>query len=243
MTRTRLGVALLVAAGVVAFAPRDRITGQSVSGVVALIGSFAPRNDPFQGQFCGGVLVGLEAVATAAHCVANKDPADLAVLVGAGNLCSSGPITGRRIAVRDIAVDPAYDPSTAESDVAILTLAEAAGEPAREIWQQAPVPGRAVSYGWSPTGSSGQACLLHAIAFDIPSQATCPLFFEGSTRRFDAEAMVCAVPIGSVTSCHGDSGGPLIAGLDADQRGTVLAVASWGVGCEGPAVFARLRPQ
>lgn len=213
--------------------------GLPVSGVVAIVGSFAPVHDPFQGQFCAGVVIGSDEVLTAAHCVAAHAPSDLEVLVGGNDLCAGAQIAGRRISVEAIVISSGYDPEAGEADTAVLRLTRAAGEPARTL-EIAISPGRATAYGWAPNGSEASACELHAIELDIPAQDQCPKLLENSTRNFSAETMICAVSVGSSRVCRGDSGGPLVAGDDSNQKGAVIGLVSWGLACTGPAAYARV---
>lgn len=80
------------------------------------------------GQFCGGVAVGPTTVLTAAHCMGEdvlgappEQVSDFRVIAGRTDLLSD---QGMEIAVREVRVNPAYDPQSNAGDFAVLTLAE-----------------------------------------------------------------------------------------------------------------------
>lgn len=76
-----------------------RELGGAVDGMVALINASSPTNDIYNAQFCGGVVVELRLVLTAAHCVATRSAASIDVVIGGDNLCRDRPIDGLRIRV------------------------------------------------------------------------------------------------------------------------------------------------
>ena len=137
--------ATLAVAGPCAGVATARATPRIVGGAGVSITSF-----PFQvalyephagsvaaGFFCGGVVIDATHVATAAHCAIDDAtrrvtaPGDIAVLAGSGHLSGPGesPPPG---AIEDPAaatsLDPRYDPSTNDYDVAVITLS-------RPLWQ------------------------------------------------------------------------------------------------------------
>jgi len=212
-------------------------TGSPVTGVVALVRTTAPQSDPFQGQFCAGILVRVSSVLTAAHCVTSLSPRDVVALVDGDNLCSGAPIEGTFVPVVAVSIDPGYDAAVGVHDLAVLTLAEGARSTPLEIGPGG-APGPATAYGWGRGPGGAPSCTLQRIQLEVPSQAECPSLFKDSSRPFVPDSMICALGDDGGNTCQGDSGGPLIAGID-DSAAKVIGVVSWGLGCTGPGVYAR----
>ncbi|MFG3125172.1 serine protease [Streptomyces sp. NPDC048208] len=201
------------------------------------------------GQFCGGVAIAPTTVLTAAHCVADDvlgtppdRVRDLKVITGRTDLLAND---GQETAVREVKVNPEYDPATNEGDYAVLTLTEpvpqsavvsmaAAGDPAY-------APGtEALVSGWGDTSGGGayptrlRAARVHVLADDLCARA----YPGGRNGAYRAASMLCAgEAAGGPDACQGDSGGPLVAG------GRLIGLVSWGSGCGeagSPGVYTRV---
>jgi secreted trypsin-like serine protease len=235
-----LTLAVVVAAVAGSSAIRGRAaTGEPIPGVVALLAAAVPRDQLYQAQFCAGVQIGGREVLTAAHCVAERNAADLTVLVGGDNLCRGQPIAGRLIAVESVTIDAAYATNTRAFDLAVLVLAESfAGVPRRIA--SAARPGEATAYGWGIGNAGAPTCTLERVRLRIRDQSECLQLFEDSSRRFDPTSMICATQLGDGNTCRGDSGGPLFIGTDADHSAQLAGIVSWGLGCAGPGAYARV---
>lgn len=201
------------------------------------------------GQFCGGVAVGRTTVLTAAHCMGEdvlgappEQVRDFRVIAGRTDLLSE---QGAEIAVREVWVNPGYDPQSNAGDFAVLTLAEAlpqdavvamagAGDPAYEPGTPATV------YGWGDvTGGGDYARSLRAARVHVMSDTDCRKAYPaGVDGTYLADSMLCAgEKRGGRDACQGDSGGPLVA------RGKLIGLVSWGNGCGRagwPGVYARV---
>ncbi|PCG82898.1 serine protease [Streptomyces sp. WZ.A104] len=201
------------------------------------------------GQFCGGVAVAPTKILTVAHCLGDEalgGPAnrvkDLLVISGRERLSDSG---GLETPVRDIWVNPAYDPGSNAGDLAVLTLARAlprssvipmarAGDAAYRAGTAADV------YGWGDTTGSGtySSVLRSARVHVLPDRDCARAYPGGREGTYDASAMLCAgEPVGGRDACQGDSGGPLVA------RGRLVGLVSWGSGCGragSPGVYTRV---
>ncbi|AJE81816.1 serine protease [Streptomyces albus] len=201
------------------------------------------------GQFCGGAVVGTSTVLTAAHCLSGevlgvplREVRDLTVVAGRADLRAGG---GTETAVRRVTLNPGYDSSTNEGDVAALTLAKPL--PRSAVIAMAP-PGdpayragtRARVYGWGDTsGRDDYPDALRAASVRVLPEATCAKAYPGSTEgRFVGARMLCAGEAeGGRDACQGDSGGPLVA------QGKLIGLVSWGNGCgkaSSPGVYTRV---
>ena len=253
MTRIRLGLGLAVVAGGAlvilaglnaASVPGRRQIGGPVPGMVAVINASSPSDDIFNGQFCGGVVVGDREVLTAAHCVDQRDASAIEVVIQADNLCRTAPVDGERIALSAIKLHPRYDGASARYDLALLTLRTDISPTLIKALAPLRDPAEAVVLGWGRPSPGGlPPCRLMLSEQRTLSSDACPALVDDEDRHFDPASMLCAVPSarGSSDSCAGDSGGPLIMGNDP-KGATVVGIVSWGRGCgaETTGVYARV---
>ncbi|MEV5735174.1 serine protease [Streptomyces sp. NPDC052292] len=201
------------------------------------------------GQFCGGVAISRTTVLTAAHCMADEvlgappdQVRDLRVIASRTNLLST---KGKEIAVRDVRVNPRYDPAANSGDFAVLTLAEPL--PGGAVVAMAPEgdpayrPGtRALVSGWGDTtGGGAYPNRLHAAHVRVLADDVCARAYrDGPDGTYRADTMLCGgEPAGGPDACQGDSGGPLVA------SGRLIGLVSWGSGCGqpgSPGVYTRV---
>ncbi|XP_059059689.1 transmembrane protease serine 6 [Achroia grisella] len=184
----------------------------------------------YKEAFCGGTLISLRWVVTAAHCVRKR----LYVRLGEYDLMmkNRGEVEMR---VLEAVVHPLYDPDTVVNDVAMLRL---------------PAPAR-------PDLGHGIACLPHPQQY-LPPHTSCIILGWGKRRPQDSHGtrvlheaqvatiqqgvcrrsywqyaitdnMVCAGR-GRKDSCAGDSGGPLLC-RDRNMRYYLQGITSFGDGC------------
>jgi secreted trypsin-like serine protease len=243
-------VNLALAAVVVSFAASATpvsgrlVVGHPVPGVVALVNARAAKEDIYNAQFCGGVLIDPMHVLTAAHCVAGRPAGSIDAVVGADNLCRGRPIDGDRIPVAEVSVDPRYDVASGRFDLARLTLDRAVpDESVRVLSDTAPDAGNAIAFGWGRGSPGGvPSCRLQAIVLRLIGPGNCRMRLGTDATALDSDSMLCALPSGAEweDTCAGDSGGPLILGGEP-ETGAVIGIVSWGLGCGGgrPSVYAR----
>jgi trypsin len=180
-------------------------------------------------HICGATVIARRWVLTAAHCVTRTRPDELTVVVG-----SVDHSRGRRIAVGKIRISPRYDDAAGSHDVALLKLRSRARVPAAvlakprqsALWAHgAPV----TAAGWGsqvpvagmvpPLDSRMREAPLQVVGDDRCSAQTAP------------EVQVCAAAL-LRDSCHGDSGGPLLA--RSGSRFVQVGIVSYGLGCAVP---------
>jgi hypothetical protein len=172
-----------------------------------------------EGSACSGTVVSANVVLTAAHCVLNasrsaiRNPKDFAVVTG--NVDRASP--DRTVsAVSRIAVAPnlAYlvpSYNVIRGDAAVLQLSQPIGASAVRL---------ATSQTWGP----GSAALMAGWGRTEFPQPGPPVLHFGETviqgtgycrseePHYEASQLICALdyPSEEWTTCHGDSGGPLL---------------------------------
>jgi secreted trypsin-like serine protease len=194
--------------------------------------------NPGDAHFCGGSIYKANWIVTAAHCVTDTQPENIAITAGTNKLDPGTP----RYNVQRIIVHKGYSVDTSDNDIALLELRDPLPiSPKAQtiaILATADEPGalqdghEVVVTGWGATREGGAVVRnLRFVKIPVLDRAICnqPTKYNGQITN----NMVCAGQLsGGTDSCQGDSGGPLASGMDASRK--LAGIVSWGEGCARP---------
>ncbi|KAL3776250.1 hypothetical protein HJC23_005274 [Cyclotella cryptica] len=180
-------------------------------------------------HLCGGVLIAIDVVLTAAHCTSQiSNWSSAAVVIGRENLSIDNE--GEELKVSEVMVHPNYLQNVEyDNDFALLFLSQPTMSKVG-IVKVNRVNSKPAAYqsvlvlGWGDTAVGD---------------------WNGINVTYDgyiSESMMCA-SFKNRDSCQGDSGGPLIVEGEDDTSDLLVGLVSWGVGCANniwPGVYARV---
>ncbi|CAK9819588.1 Serine protease filzig [Anthophora quadrimaculata] len=225
-------------------------SGRIVGGKAATFGEWPwqvlVREATWLGLFtknkCGGVLITDKYVITAAHC----QPGFLATLVAVfGEFDLSGELEAKRSVtrnVRRVVVNRGYNPTTFESDLALLELESPVQFDVHIVPICMPDDGidftgrMATVTGWGRLKyNGGVPSVLQEVQVPIIKNSVCQEMFQtGGHSKLILDSFLCAgYANGQKDSCEGDSGGPLVM-QRPDGRWFLVGTVSHGITCAAP---------
>ncbi|XP_067633910.1 seminase-like [Eurosta solidaginis] len=204
---------------------RFRIVKGSLADIKKMPYIVALIYDDCEHAFCGGSLVTMQIVVTAAHCLVKRAPNRITVIAGVDNLM----ITTTSSKVESTFHSCSFNPKTLQMDIGAVKLRT----PFKESpWVQAiPLcnidlkPGTEMHVsGWGSTNpyEEDYQLLLRTTVRPITTEEICKTRFSFENQPI-YKSMMCASNEGS-GPCYGDSGGPGV--VDGQLCGVVSL--TWG---------------
>ncbi|CAO1376414.1 unnamed protein product [Diamesa serratosioi] len=189
---------------------------------------------------CGGAIIEKNMVVTSANCVYGLNPRDIMIKGGEWRLGSvEEPKAFQIVRVKNVIYHPAYQPTTLESDVALLYLEENLrydthiGPICLDQAESVPSPNDdCVTTGWGKNVLKVhiQNSLMHSIPISVLPQADCQAKLQASSLGY-YDSLICG--ISQSDSCQVDVGSAL-ACADRSGRYSLKGVYSAETDCNSP---------
>ncbi|XP_062542377.1 trypsin beta-like [Armigeres subalbatus] len=213
-----------------------------IGGTPATLGEFPSKvslqTSQTSAHFCGGTLLTLRHVLTAAHCITDIQGVPMVATKIQAMADDLNVIPSMNSATRQVRlamslnIHEKYNPSSLANDIAIVKLVNEFTKtntlyPSKRI-SSAPSAGQLCSLaGWGVVAENSQniSPSLQRVNLEVVSFEQCNAAFQGALVR----GMMCASAPGR-DACQGDSGGALIC------QNRVAGVVSFGSGCAHPTI-------
>ncbi|XP_043471018.1 trypsin-1-like [Leptopilina heterotoma] len=222
----------------------NSLVGRIVNGTEAYLGQFPQqvslRRTGSKQHFCGGSIVGLKYIVTAAHCMFVGDHMEIAIpptsiTIVAGDVLLQGTsITTQERIVQKIIKHRYFNKDTLEHDIALLQLEKPLVEndaiQVAKLPTARSIPGTLCEVsGWGDP-SEGNHVVSNTLMFvrlPLINRTLCrELLVNSSTVP---NGMICAGYIqGERDACQGDSGGGMVC------KNRLTGIVSGGEGCARP---------
>ncbi|XP_068155252.1 phenoloxidase-activating factor 2 [Drosophila tropicalis] len=191
----------------------------------------------------GGALITAQHVLTAAHKVYNLGLTSFKVRLGEWDAAStSEPIPAQDVYISNVYVNPSFNPTNLQNDVAILKLAQAVSLTSKSTVGTICLPTtsfvgqRCWVAGWGkndfgPTGA--YQAIERQVDVPLIPNANCQAALRstrlGSSFVLSPTSFICAGGEAGKDACTGDGGSPLV----CTNNGVwyVVGLVAWGIGC------------
>ncbi|CAG8892404.1 unnamed protein product [Penicillium egyptiacum] len=214
-------LSLLLLATSASAQPEKRIVGGSTAALKQFPYQVSVQTSSHR---CGGSIIDLSHVLTAAQCVDGLQASRIRVRAGSSQHSSGGKLVN----VAKVIQHPDFDNETLKNDIAVLVLqhnlefgasVSAVKLPSSEV--DTPAIGAKCSItGWGTTSYGGNIYPTNLLVsyLNIVDHEVCAKDY--SARRNIDDSMICAgVSAGGKGACDGDTGGPLVEESSTKQVG------------------------
>lgn len=227
----------------------DKLIGRIVGGVDAKIEDF-PYQASLQSEYdhmCGAAIISETHLISAAHCVYELRPSELAELkILAGSTTFEGDDNAQFRRVAKVTIHPRYQnrEDSDVNDICVLVLAEPLEfnqyvQPIEMPDQgsvELPEGSKVVVSGWGTTNEDNDFLPgnLKSVSIPVVSNEKCNKSYK---KQVTSDMMCAGFDEGGGDSCQGDSGGPLV------HKNKLVGIVSWGIGCgrpKYPGVYAKV---